>query len=130
MASDGLARFTVRFEAEAADEADAMEQTESLTRQLRRDLNDLDDIEVSALAGAPAPDGAKGDPLTNALIVSAFSSGITVFVNYMNEWVRSRKSRCTVVIEHDHGRIEFPGARPEDVDALLQRFNSSPKPNT
>ncbi|MEO5840586.1 MAG: hypothetical protein ABIQ73_25555 [Acidimicrobiales bacterium] len=84
-------------------------------------------IEVAALTGAPAPDGAKGDPLTNALLVSAFSSGITVFVNYADEWVRSRHSRCTVVIEHDHGRVEFPGARPEDVDALLQRFNSSPK---
>ena len=129
MASDGSARFTVRFETDTADEEEAMEQTESLTRQLRRDLNDLDDIEVAAAAGTAAPDGAKGDPLTNALIVSAFSSGITVFVNYMNEWVRSRTSRCTVVIEHDHGRIEFPGARPEDVDALLRRFNSSAKPD-
>ncbi len=32
MVSDGMARFTVRFEADTADEAEALEQTESLTR--------------------------------------------------------------------------------------------------
>jgi len=127
MTNSGPARFTVHLEADTDDDAEALEQTEGMLRQLRRELTELDDIEVSAVEGGPAPAGAKGDALTNALLVTTFSSSITVFVNYMNEWVRSRNKRCTVVIEHDHGRIEFPGARPEEVDALLRRFNAAPK---
>jgi hypothetical protein len=127
MTNDGPARFTVRFGVDTGDETDDMEQTETMIRQLRRDLSELDDIDVAALAEGQVPAGAKGDPLTNALIVTTFSSSVTVFMNYMNEWVRSRRSRCTVVIEHDHGRIEFPGARPEDVEALLHRFGTSTK---
>ena len=90
-------------------EADAdAERLDELTRYLLRDLRDLGVESVERPSGGPAPEGAKGDPLTlGALALVAVPVLLPELVKFLQAWSLRGESR-TVKIKTPAGmEVEF-----------------------
>jgi hypothetical protein len=101
------------------------EATERLSRQLRRELAELDVDSMKAAPGEAAPDGAKGDPVTLAAIILAMSASGGVFasvIETLRDWLgrQSKKHRIAVTIAGD--TIELEQATEQQKNALLDAF--------
>jgi hypothetical protein len=98
---------------------------EQVTRQLLRELKELD-IEPIKLAAGEAPVGSKGAELTTLsewlLTASASGGAITIIMATLRDWLssRSRGSKVSVTIEGD--TIELDAASDAETRALLEAF--------
>lgn len=90
------------------DESADGEQLEASARGLRRDLQEIDDLEIRQLDGDSAP-GAKGDvTLLGTIAISMVSSAIPALVTILGRWIQDR-NRCTVrVTRADGTSLEIP----------------------
>jgi hypothetical protein len=91
------------------------EQTEKLTRRLRAELLELDEVKaVNSVRGSQLPDGAKGDPVTlGTLLVTLAASGgvLTTIVNTVQPWLlRNEKHSVTVEMAGDKLTISGPSS--------------------
>jgi Effector Associated Constant Component 1 len=102
--------------------------SDRVTRQLRRELLELDVESVVSTAEGQAPSDAKGDPITiGALIVALSSSGgvLTTLIATLKEWLTRRDDgrRVSVTIAGD--TIELGGTSAQErrdlIDAFIQR---------
>jgi len=106
------------------------EAYERLTRQLRRELRELDVESVRLVTAGTAPDGAKGDPITmGALVVALSASGgvFTTLIAALRDWLgrRSGSHRIRVTIDGDTIELERASAELESelVDAFARRHS-------
>jgi hypothetical protein len=104
------------------------EDSDRVTRQLRRELLELDVESVVSTAEGQAPPDAKGDPITiGALIVALSASGgiLTTLIGTLKEWLNRRADgrRVSVTIAGD--TIELGGTsaaeRRDLIDAFIRR---------
>ncbi len=104
---------------EDSDEA----EVDELTRQLRRQLLELDVDNVEALRDGDVPAGAKPvDPATlGALVVSLGPGVLQAVVGFIERWTKGRPVR-SVKMTIDGDSIELSGATPEEQRDLLQLF--------
>ncbi|SNR32426.1 effector-associated constant component EACC1 [Blastococcus mobilis] len=102
------------------------EDRERLGRQLRNELRELDVDEVTPVAGAPAPDGAKSGAaasLTEWLVT--LSSGGGVFVTVIatiREWLSRRDGAHKVTVTIDGDTLELSHATPVERADLIETF--------
>lgn len=114
----------LRLVIEPLDDADEDERAE-LSDQLRRELQELDDVEVTRAAAGPAPPGAKGvDAAALGEVVMTMASGSLVpALGLVWTWAKQRKPRCTVRIAGPDGStIEIPEVTLEEGKRLIEEW--------
>ncbi len=117
-------QIVVQVETSAADEAAALEE---LTRNLRREILNLDVDSVEIPDAGPAPEGAKGEAafdLGKLLITLANPSGLLVnVVKAVDGWIRAQGVR-SVSLEIDGDKLQLTGLSSEDQKALIEHWIS------
>jgi hypothetical protein len=115
----------VTVDIQPGPELDA-EVGERLTRQLRRELLELDVESVALLPpDRAAPEGAKGDPLTvGALVVALSASGgvFTALIETLRDWLARHGGRHRVSVTIDGDTIELDAASTGQQDQLVEAY--------
>lgn len=116
----------VRLALDIAPEADA-EEAERLTRQLRRELLELDVESADLVREGEAPAKAKaGDPVAwgELLLTLAASGGaLTALVKALQAWV-TRQNQSSLSLEIDGDKLEVTGASTEERERLIMAWLS------
>ena len=114
-------RVTLIPDVEADDE-----DRERLGRQLRTELRELDDVEVSSVDGAPPPPGAKGvdaASLTELLLTLSASGGVfATVIATLKDWLGRRSGGHKVSITVDGDTIELDRATDAERAQLIDTF--------
>ena len=102
------------------------EELDLLTRQLLREIEDLD-VETARLAAyGVAPEGAKGDPITiGSILVTVLPATVPALVGLVGDCMKRSKGR-TVKFKGEVGgsAIEFEGAT-EDLQVILTQLGKT-----
>jgi hypothetical protein len=115
-------------------EAD-QETLDALTRNLRRELLDLDVDSVSQPATGPAPEGSKGLELAaiGALLVQVKSSlpVVTAVVSAVRSWLqRSSSTGRSLKVTVDGRTLELTSATADQQQRIVEEFLRSLDPAT
>jgi len=113
---------------ELAPDADA-EDLDAAALQLRRELLELDVIDVRRTPGPPAPDGTRAidGPLLGALLVTASDGAIPAVVQLLGAWVRRGADR-SVKLQLGDDAIEVTGVSDETQRELIDAFLARHRP--
>jgi hypothetical protein len=117
-------------------EPDADQETlDALTRNLRRELLDLDVDSVSQPATGPAPEGSKGLELAaiGALLVQVKSSlpVVTAVVSAVRSWLqRSSSTGRSLKVTVDGRTLELTSATADQQQRIVEEFLRSLDPAT
>jgi hypothetical protein len=120
--SRGPMTFDLQIQAPHADPQDL----ETLTLQLRRELQDLDHVRVDLPTGGDLPPGSKGvDPTAlGALVVTlAQSSGLAALIHAVQNWLSA--SNRTVRIQAGGDTLEVVGVSSADQRRLIDAWIDS-----
>jgi hypothetical protein len=100
-----------------------LEQLDTATAALRRELLDLDVEAVERPPGGPAPAGARGSALEVAtlLVTLANSEALAGVTALLRSWLGGRGTR-SVRLRLGDDEIEIDGATPGQQDQLVQAF--------
>lgn len=112
---------------EPLDDADEDERAE-LTDQLRRELTEVDDVEVAKPAAGDMPAGAKGigADAVGQLMLTMASGALVPAVSLVWEWAQRRKPRCTVRIAGPGGStIEVSEVTLEEGKRLIEEWSQT-----
>ena len=106
--SDGLTQL--RLKIDPSPEVDN-EKLEQVTRDLRKELMELDVENVDFETVGEAPKDAKGDVITfGTLLMTLVTSGgvLTSVFNTLQSWL-TRHERSKIIIEEDGDKFEVTG---------------------
>jgi hypothetical protein len=102
------------------------EDVEHLGRQLRNELRELDVDDVSAVEGAPPPDGSKSGvvaSLTELLVTMSGGGGVIVTViATIRDWLSRRGAGHKVTVTIDGDTLELSSATPAERAELVETF--------
>ena len=102
------------------------EERERLGRQLRNELRELDVDDVSAVEGAPPPDGSKSGvvaSLTELLVTMSGGGGVVVTViATIRDWLSRRGAGHKVTVTIDGDTLELSSATPAERAELVETF--------
>jgi hypothetical protein len=102
------------------------EDVEHLGRQLRNELRELDVDDVSAVEGAPPPDGSKSGvvgSLTELLVTMSGGGGVVVTViATIRDWLSRRGAGHKVTVTIDGDTLELSSATPAERAELVETF--------
>jgi hypothetical protein len=111
---------------EVSPETD-VERLVEATRQLRRELLELDVEAADFVAAGPAPQTAKaGMPIDwGKLLVTLTASGgaLTTLINVLHSWI-SRRQQGSIALEIDGDRLEITGTPTEEQRRLIDLWLS------
>jgi hypothetical protein len=111
---------------EVGPETDA-ERLAETTRQLRRDLLELDMETADFVAAGSAPQRAKaGTPIDwGKLLVTLTASGggLTTLINVLQSWI-NRRQQSSIALEIDGDRLEITGTPTEQQQRLIDLWLS------
>lgn len=115
-------KVELNLEIIASDATD--EELDRTTRQLLSELMELD-IESAELGkGNPAPEGAKGDPITiGNIAIEVLPAAIPSLIAFVQAWVMRGQGRT---VKFKGRGIEFEGS-PEDLQKLLATLDKKKK---
>lgn len=101
------------------------EELDQLARQLRDELNQLNEISAELATGGELPKGAKGEPLAiGAILVKiAEAGGITGLITVLGSWL-SRDERRTVTLQIGENKLEVTGISGAEQARLIQWFQT------
>jgi hypothetical protein len=101
------------------------EELDQLARQLRDELNQLNEISAELATGGELPKGAKGEPLAiGAILVKiAEAGGITGLITVLGSWL-SRDERRTVTLQIGENKLEVTGISEAEQARLIQWFQT------
>lgn len=116
----GPVQLAVRVDVGPRADAEALD---AATLQLRRELLQLDVVEVRRPPGETVPDGARGAEATllGALIVSASAGALPAVVGAVAAWMRRGRGR-TVSLRIGGDSIEVTGASADTERELIDAF--------
>lgn len=100
------------------------EELEDLTRQLRKELLELEVNAVDHVRGGKAPAGAKGDPVTlGTLLVTLAASGgvLTTLISTVQSWL-TRQERHAVTLEIGGDKLVIASASSGQQQRLIDDF--------
>lgn len=108
----------------AGTDADS-EELDQLARQLRDELNQLNEVSAELATGGELPKGAKGEPLAiGAILVKiAKAGGITGLLTILGSWL-SRDERRTVTLQIGENKLEVTGISGAEQARLIQWFQT------
>jgi hypothetical protein len=105
--------------------ADA-EEIDRLGRSLRRELRSLDVDDVSPVASAEVPAGAKGVDVaaaTELLVTLSASGGVfAMVVATVKDWLARRSGGHKITLSIDGDTLELDGASPAERAELVDTF--------
>jgi hypothetical protein len=106
----------------AVDDGDA-EELESLTRQLRAQLEELDIDAVEPISGGPPPEGTKAVDwmIVGGLLVRLGPAALSAVVRTAQAWV-DRDARRKVTIRSGDRELVLSAATPEQQERLVKAF--------
>ena len=111
---------------EVSPETD-VERLADATRQLRRELLELDVEAADFVAAGPAPQRAKaGTPIDwgKLLVTFAASGGVlTTLINVLQSWI-NRRQASSIALEIDGDRLEITGTPTEEQRRLIDLWLS------
>ena len=106
-----------------ADDADE-EERERLTRQLMKDLDELEEASVELAKGDKLPKGAMGEPLTTGLILLSLAAGtITGLIPILASWL-SRDERRSASLQIGEKKLELTGITKEEQAKVIEWFRT------
>lgn len=114
---------------EPGPDSDDQEQVE-LTRQLRKRLLELNELERVESPAAPAQAGAKAVPIDwQTLIVTLAASGgvLTSLIGVVQSWL-TRQDRASVTLELGGDKLTITGASSETQKRLVEDWVKRRKP--
>lgn len=118
--------ISVKLSFEVGQDVD-IEEKESLTRQLRDELIDLDVEAVDYVSGGKVPARAKaGDPITwGALLLALAASGgvFTTLISAVQSWL-TRNNQRSITLEIDGDRLELQGVSSQEQQRLTDAWLS------
>lgn len=99
------------------------EQSDRATRQLRRELLELDVEDVRPARHGTAPADAKGDPATTGtlLVDLANSAGLAAIFQLISTWVTRGNGR-SITIEDGDRKLTINGADPQQHQQIIDAF--------
>lgn len=112
----------------AMEDADD-EEVDRLTRQLLREIEDLNVESAQLDDSGVVPEGAKGDPITiGSIMVAVLPTTLPALVTLVGDWMKRAKGRRVKFKGEVGGSlIEFEGAS-EDLQVLLKQLSKPPQP--
>jgi len=120
MNNPDLTQLNIEISASDATEEDI----DRMTRQLLRELRELDVESAELTKGGPAPKGSKGDPITIGSIALVVLPAILPKVaDLVQGWSTRGQGR---IVKFKGMGIEFEGS-PEEFQKLLERLEKGKK---
>ena len=101
-------------------------ELDRLTRQLRREILEMDVEDVALVESEEAPAGAKGDTITlGALLVTAAASGSLFpgLFDLLKSWL-TRHGLRSVTLEIDGDKLEVKGISAKEQQQLIDAWMS------
>jgi hypothetical protein len=101
------------------------EELDQLARQLRDELNQLNEVSADLATGGELPKGAKGGPLAiGAILVQIAKAGdVTGLLTILGSWL-SRDERRTVTLQIGENKLEVAGISRAEQARLIQWFQT------
>ena len=122
--SSGIQTTRLTVHINAGPDADTAER-ETLTRQLREELIDLEVDSIDLSHAGETPPGAKaGDVIAwGDLILALVASGgvLTTLIGAIQSWL-TRHERRSVTLEIDGDKLEVTGTAPEEQRRLIEAW--------
>jgi hypothetical protein len=115
---------TAEFQIEVSAPDTTDEELDRMTRQLLKELRELDVDSVELTKGGPAPTGSKGDPITiGSIALVAIPAILPKVADLVQAWATRGQGRT---VKFKGKGIEFEGS-PEELHKLLEKLEKGKK---